>query len=87
MEQSQAKRFDRGGDLEHEEGPVARTIEQQTAKVPSDVYLYAALGSILASAAYQVAGNGRTALFIGQWVAPFLLLGVYNKIVKVAESD
>jgi hypothetical protein len=24
---------------------------------------------------------------LDQWVAPFLLLGVYNKIVKVAGSD
>jgi hypothetical protein len=24
---------------------------------------------------------------ISQWAAPFLLLGIYNKIVKVAGSD
>ena len=29
----------------------------------------------------------KVSLFVGQWVAPFLLLGVYNKIVKVAGSD
>ena len=28
------------------EGPVARTIEQQTAKLPSDTFLWAAMGSI-----------------------------------------
>ena len=27
------------------------------------------------------------ALWVGQWAAPFLLLGVYNKIVKVAGHD
>ena len=27
------------------------------------------------------------ALFVGQWAAPFLLFGVYNKIVKVEGSD
>src|SRR4051812_32787799 len=31
---------------EHREGTVARTIEQQTAKIPSDVFLWAAIGSI-----------------------------------------
>ena len=72
---------------EKTEGAVARTIEQQTAKLPSDIFLWAALGSIGVSAALQIAGKQKTSLFIGQWVAPFLLLGVYNKIVKVAGSD
>ena len=69
------------------EGTVARTIEQQTAKLPSDLFLWAALGSIGVSAALQLAGKQKVSLFVGQWVAPFLLLGVYNKIVKVAGSD
>ena len=69
------------------EGTVARTIEEQTAKLPSDIFLWAALGSIGVSAALQVAGKQKVSLFVGQWVAPFLLLGVYNKIVKVAGSD
>jgi hypothetical protein len=27
------------------------------------------------------------ALFIGQWAAPFLILGLYNKMVKQHGSD
>ncbi len=69
------------------EGMVARTLEQQTAKLPSDTFLWAALGSIGISATLQLLGKQKASLFIGQWVAPFLLLGVYNKIVKVAGSD
>lgn len=72
---------------EQTEGTVARTIEEQTAKLPSDLFLWAALGSIGVSAALQIAGKQKVSLFVGQWVAPFLLLGVYNKIVKVAGSD
>ena len=71
----------------HSEGTVARTIEQQTAKLPSDIYLWAAGGAIATSAILQLTGRSRASLFLGQWVAPFLLLGVYNKIVKVAGSD
>ena len=71
----------------HSEGTVARTIEQQTAKLPSDVFLWAAAGSIGASALLQMMGKQKASLFVGQWVSPFLLLGVYNKIVKVAGSD
>lgn len=72
---------------EQTEGPVARTIEEQTAKLPSDVFLWAAGASILASAALQLMHRKQDAQFVGQWVAPFLLLGVYNKIVKVAGHD
>jgi hypothetical protein len=72
---------------EHTEGTVARTIEQQTAKLPSDLFLWAAVGSIGVSALLQITGKQKFSLFVGQWVAPFLLLGVYNKIVKVAGSD
>lgn len=72
---------------QHSEGMVARTIEQQTAKLPSDTFLWAAVGSIGVSLCLQLAGKKEASLFVGQWVAPFLLLGVYNKIVKVAGSD
>ena len=69
------------------EGTVARTIEQQTAKIPSDVFLWAAIGSIGASAVFQLMGKRHASLFVGNWVAPFMLLGVYNKIVKTQGAD
>lgn len=72
---------------DHSEGKVARTIEDQTAKLPSDVFLWAALGSMAVSATLKIFGRSHTALFVGQWAAPFLLLGVYNKIVKVEGHD
>jgi len=71
----------------HREGPVARDIEQKTAKVPSDVFLWAALGSMGVSCMLKCFGKKHDALFVGQWAAPFLLLGVYNKLVKVAGHD
>ncbi len=72
---------------EHSEGVVARTIEDQTAKLPSDVFLWAAGGAIIGALTLKTMGKDHESLFVGQWVAPFLLLGVYNKIVKVAGSD
>lgn len=74
-------------DNDQTEGKVAKGIEKQTAKIPSDVFLWAALGSMAVSAGLKIAGNGKTALFVGQWAAPFLLFGIYNKIVKVEGSD
>ena len=72
---------------EHEEGTVARAIEQQTAKLPSDVFLWLAAGSIAASATLKIMGRDKDALFVGQWPPTFLILGLYNKIVKVLGSD
>lgn len=72
---------------EHTEGTVARTIEQQTAKLPSDTFLWLAGGSIIGSLALKISGKDHEALFVGQWAAPFLLLGIYNKLVKLLGSD
>ena len=72
---------------QHAEGPVAKAIEQQTAKLPSDLFLWAAVGSIGASAVCELAGMRDKSRFFGQWVAPFLLFGVYNKLVKLQGSD
>ena len=73
--------------LEHTEGSVARAIEQQTAKLPSDTFLWAACGCMGASLLLQCTGNKHAGLFVGQWVAPLMLFGIYNKIVKVGGSD
>ena len=71
----------------HSEGVVARTIEEQTAKLPSDAFLWAAIGSMGVSLWLQMIGRKQDSQFVGQWAAPFLLMGVYNKLVKVAGSD
>ncbi len=72
---------------EHSEGPVAKAIEEQTAKLPSDIFLWAALGSMGVSLYLQAQGDRDRSLFVGQWAAPFLLLGLYNKIVKLEGHD
>lgn len=72
---------------QHKEGKVATAIEEQTAKIPSDVFLWAALGSMAISLTLQLAGIKHRSLFIGQWAAPFLLFGVYNKLVKLEGHD
>jgi hypothetical protein len=71
----------------HTEGRIARSIEEQTAKLPSDTFLWLAIGSMAASAALQMSGNKHVSLFIGQWAPSFLLFGIYNKLVKQLGSD
>lgn len=78
----------RAGAEPHEgEGYIARMIEEQTAKLPSDLFLWAAGGSIAASLALKLAGDDRNSLFIGQWAPTFLILGLYNKLVKLHGSE
>jgi len=85
---TQNRSLNRNSDaVRHSEGGIAKAIEEQTAKLPSDLFLWAAGGSILWSLALKSAGKDHQALFVGQWVAPFLVLGLYNKIVKIAGSD
>jgi hypothetical protein len=76
-----------GAREEHREGPVARSIEQQTAKLPSDLFLWAALGSIATSLIFQITGDERKATFVGHWAPTFLTLGIYNKLVKLHGSE
>jgi hypothetical protein len=72
------------------EGPIARVIEDKTSRLPSDVWLWASAASMAVSLGLQLAGNRKTksaSNFIGQWAPTLLILGLYNKIVKVAGHD
>ena len=73
--------------MRHSEGKLTKAIEEQTAKIPSDVFLMAAGGAVLLSLSLKLSGKDHQSLFVGQWVAPLLIFGLYNKIVKVAGSD
>jgi len=72
---------------EQKEGKVAKAIENQTAKIPSDVFLWASIAAMGVSLTLKCLDRKHTALFVGQWASPFLLLGIYNKIVKTQGND
>lgn len=70
------------------EGEVTKKIEQQTAKIPSIGFLGLAVGSMLASAGLAfLADRKDLANFVGLWAPSLLLIGVYNKLVKLQGSD
>ena len=71
----------------HTEGRVARAIESQTARLPSDTFLWAAVGCMATSATLQMVGNKHASLFVGQWAPTLLIMGLYNKLVKQLGSD
>ncbi len=62
-------------------------IESQTSKLPSSIFLGLAVGSMAASLILKVMDKEDWALFVGQWAAPFLIMGNYNKMVKQHGSD
>ncbi len=72
---------------EAQEDQITAAIEKYTSKVPSAVYLGLAVASIGGSIAFKIAKKDHLALYVGQWVAPFLILGIYNKLVKIHGSD
>ena len=72
---------------EHEEGEFTKLIEQYTSQVPSSFYLGLAFGAVGLSLLCRMTKRDRDSLFVGQWVAPFMLLGLYNKMVKLQGSD
>ncbi len=72
---------------ESQEDQVTAAIEQYTSKAPSSAFLALAIGAVGASLACKAMKKDHAALFVGQWVAPFLLLGIYNKMVKQHGSD
>lgn len=75
----------RAGDIEEDQ--VTSLLESYSAQLPSSFYLGAAGASIVGSLIAKLRGRDHAALFIGQWAAPFLLLGIYNKMVKQHGSD
>ncbi len=71
-----------------QEGTFTKRLEQQTAKIPSSGFLGLAIASIFVSAGLALFTQRKdTANFIGLWAPSFLLIGIYNKLVKQLGSD
>lgn len=71
-----------------EEGKVTKTIEKQTAKIPSLGFLGLAVGAMALSAGLEIFSRRKDpGTFVGLWAPTFLLFGIYNKLVKLEGSD
>lgn len=53
-----------------------------TDQVPNEVWYWAALGSIIASALLFSFNKRDWSLFVGQWPPTFLLFGLFHKLLK-----
>jgi hypothetical protein len=64
-----------------------KTVEDYTGAIPSSAFLGVAVGAMALSFALQVTGQGKWGNFIAQWVPTWLIIGVYNKLVKLEGHD
>jgi hypothetical protein len=70
------------------EGQLTKRVEDITAKVPSISYLALAIGSMALSAGIAAFTQKKSlANFVGLWVPSFMLIGIYNKLVKLEGHD
>ncbi|MBK5722911.1 hypothetical protein JGH11_18740 [Dysgonomonas sp. Marseille-P4677] len=69
------------------EGKFTVAIEKQTSKIPSGIYLTASLAAMAASLTLKCCGKNHIALLVGQCATSFLIMGLYNKIVKTEGHD
>ena len=69
------------------EDDLTKSIERYTANIPSSTLLAIALGAMGLSLVSQISGRGKWGNFIAQWVPTIIMMGVYNKLVKVAGHD
>ncbi len=79
--------MDQFGTRRGKEGEWTKMIEHQTEKIPSVAFLVAGMSAVGLSLGLKAMGFGKTANFVGLWTPTFLLLGLYNKIVKVEGSE
>jgi hypothetical protein len=57
-----------------------------TDQVPKEVWYWAALGSIIASAMLFLVGKRDWSIFVGQWPPTFLLFGMFHKVLSPSRS-
>ncbi|EYF02026.1 hypothetical protein [Chondromyces apiculatus] len=66
-----------------DEGRITTQVEERTSQLPSIAYLALSVGAMAASAGLMLAGKKQVANFIGQWAPSLLVIGLYNKVVKL----
>jgi len=69
------------------EGAIARSIEQETANLPSDGFVLGALGALALSLGLFNAGRKADAMFVGQLATPIIALGLYRKFIRFGETN
>lgn len=72
---------------EPKEDEFTKSVEKYTAAIPSSAYLAIALGAMGLSLGLQLIGRREAGNFVAQWVPTWLVIGLYNKLVKTEGHD
>lgn len=72
---------------EFAEDQFTTSLDRQVARLSPSFFMGCAVVSILTSLVFKLSGKDREAQFVGHWPAPFLLIGIYTKIVKQRASE
>lgn len=62
-------------------------LEQQAAKIPSDVFLFGAIGAMGLSLLFHIGRRREGSRFVGMWAPTLLTMGLYNKAVKLLRAQ
>jgi hypothetical protein len=87
MDVYQETQLETDGSPKATEDQFTKVIEEYTGAIPSSAYLGVAVGAMGLSLLCQITGRGKWGNFIAQWVPTWLILGLYNKLVKVEGHD
>ena len=69
------------------EDSFSKSVEEYTSEIPSSAFLGVAVGAMALSLVCQITGQGKWSNFLAQWVPTWLVIGVYNKLVKLEGHD
>jgi hypothetical protein len=72
---------------QHEEGELTKRLEHFTSLVPSGAYLTLAFAACGLAVGLYATGRKDAANFVGHWAPTILVIGLYNKLVKLHGSD
>jgi hypothetical protein len=56
-------------------------------RMPSSLFYWAAIGSILTSAFLFLIGRRSWSLFVGQWVPTFLIIPLFNQLLRPSQEQ
>jgi hypothetical protein len=87
MQDYEATQIDERQHPSRTEDQFTKTVEAYTSAIPSSAYLGVAIGAMALSLVCQLTGRGKWGNFIAQWVPTWLIIGVYNKLVKLEGHD
>lgn len=69
------------------EGAITVAVENRTSRIPSMAYLIGGLGALALSTGLMLCGRRRASIVVGQLASPLLIMGLYNKLVKIQGHD